>query len=157
MTGFEIEGVVLRPLTINRDERGWLAELFRSDELPEGFDPAMAYVSMTLPGVTRGPHEHLRQSDFFCFLGPSMFRLYLWDNRTGSARYRKLYTREFGQLNPMAVVVPPGIVHSYKNIGSEPGLVYNAPDRLYRGAGRTEPIDEIRWENDPESPFEVED
>ncbi len=157
MSGIEIKGVIVRPLILNTDERGWLAELFRSDELPEGFDPAMAYVSMTLPGVTRGPHEHEKQSDFFCFLGPSTFRLFLWDNRDGSPNYRKLYTSEVGQLNPMTVIVPPGVVHAYKNIGSEPGLVYNAPNRLYRGSGRMEPVDEIRWENDPQSPFKIED
>jgi dTDP-4-dehydrorhamnose 3,5-epimerase len=157
VSDIDIKGVILRPLTLNGDERGWLAELFRADELPQGFDPAMAYVSMTLPGVTRGPHEHQGQTDLFCFMGPSMFRLYLWDNRTGSALFRKLCTCEFGHLNPMAVIVPPGVVHAYKNIGSEPGLVYNAPDRLYQGPGRTQPVDEIRWESDPQSPFRIED
>ena len=157
MSEIDIKGVILRPLTINRDDRGWLAELFRSDELPDRFDPAMAYLSMTLPGVTRGPHEHEKQSDLFCFLGPSMFRLYLWDNRVGATPYRRLFSRDFGQSSPVAVIVPPGVVHAYKNIGTEPGLVYNAPDRLYRGTGRTDPVDEIRWEINPDSPFKIED
>jgi dTDP-4-dehydrorhamnose 3,5-epimerase len=53
--------------------------------------------------------------------------------------------------------VPPGIVHAYKNIGSSQGLVINLPDRLFRGWGKTEAVDEIRHENDPESPFRIED
>jgi dTDP-4-dehydrorhamnose 3,5-epimerase len=153
----EIKGVILHPLTLNVDSRGWLVELFRSDKLPEGFHPAMAYLSMSLPGVTRGPHEHARQTDLFCFVGPSTFRLYLWDNRPGSVHFRERQTVELGVSNPAVVIVPPGVVHAYKNIGTEPGLVYNAPDCLYKGTGRSEPVDEIRWESDPQSPFLLED
>jgi dTDP-4-dehydrorhamnose 3,5-epimerase len=157
MIGFDIEGVILCPLTLNRDGRGWLAELYRSDELPADFRPAMTYVSMTLPGVARGPHEHANQTDLFCFIGPSTFRLYLWDNRPGTVNYRRRFERDFGQLNPMAVLVPAGVVHAYRNVGSESGLVFNAPDRLYRGSGRREEVDEIRWESDPSSPFVIEE
>ncbi len=65
-----IEGVVLHVLKRFRDERGWLVELFRDDELGATNRPVMAYVSMTLPGVARGPHEHREQADRFGFLGP---------------------------------------------------------------------------------------
>lgn len=56
-----------------------------------------------------------------------------------------------------SVVIPPGVVHAYKNIGSVDGVVMNFPDRLYAGPGRTEPVDEIRHEDDPESPFKIDD
>ena len=49
----------------------WLAEVFRLDEIEPEFAPAMAYVSMTAPGVVRGPHQHREQADLFCFVGPS--------------------------------------------------------------------------------------
>jgi dTDP-4-dehydrorhamnose 3,5-epimerase len=156
MTNGEIPGVILRPLSIRCDPRGWLAELFRSDELPAGFRPEMTYLSMSLPGMVRGPHEHAHQTDLFCFVGPSMFRLYLWDNRPGAPSFRRRFASEFGEHNPMAVVVPPGVVHAYENVGDQPGLVFNAPDRLYGGEHRDEPVDEIRWESDPSSPFRIE-
>src|SRR5262245_5857284 len=79
-----IEGVVWTRLQKHGDTRGWLCELFRRDELPPGFCPVMAYVSLTGPGVARGPHEHAEQTDCFCFLGPSSFRVYLWDARPSS-------------------------------------------------------------------------
>ena len=78
-----MSGVTVRPLARHRDGRGWLIELFRCDELPEGYRPAMAYVSETLPGVVRGPHEHVEQADLFAFLGPGDFELHLWDRREG--------------------------------------------------------------------------
>ena len=79
--GVEIPGVICRPLSFHRDERGWLAEIFRQDELAPELLPAMAYISVTLPGRSRGPHAHREQTDYFCFAGPGDFRVVLWDNR----------------------------------------------------------------------------
>ncbi len=75
-----IDGVIWKPLSHYHDARGWLCELFRHDEIPAEFHPVMAYISMTKPGVARGPHEHVDQADCFCFLGPSNFKVYLWDS-----------------------------------------------------------------------------
>lgn len=50
----EINGVVIQPLKVFRDSRGWLIELFRQDELAQERWPVMTYVSQTLPGVVRG-------------------------------------------------------------------------------------------------------
>ena len=52
-----IPGVVIRPIKRFTDDRGWLMELFRDDELPDGFEPTMGYLSMTKPGVARGPQR----------------------------------------------------------------------------------------------------
>jgi dTDP-4-dehydrorhamnose 3,5-epimerase len=152
----EIDGVLCYPLKRYEDARGWLVELFRYDEIPPVNYPQMAYVSMTLPGVVRGPHEHRFQYDLFCFLGPSDFRLYLWDNREISPTYRVRQVLVVGESRPMAVIVPPGVVHAYRNIGSVPGWVFNAPNQLYAGWKRSQTVDEIRHENRPDSPFRVD-
>lgn len=150
-----IEGVIWTPLHTYHDQRGWLCELFRHDDLPAEYHPVMAYISQTQAGVARGPHEHLDQADFFCFLGPSNFKLYLWDNRASSSSYRACQTEVVGVDRPMAVIVPPGVVHAYENVGTVPGLVFNCPNRLYKGVGRKEPVDEVRHEGDPKSPFRI--
>jgi dTDP-4-dehydrorhamnose 3,5-epimerase len=152
-----ITGVVWRPLTHYRDNRGWLCELFRNDEVEERYRPVMAYVSETLPGVARGPHEHADQADYFCFIGPSNFALYLWDNRPGSPTHMVKQVEMVGQDRPMAVIVPPGVVHAYRNVGAVTGLVFNAANQLYKGEGRREPVDEIRHEKDPETIFRLDD
>lgn len=151
-----IDGVIIKELKKFVDERGWLCELFRQDEIPGEIYPVMSYVSLTQPGVTRGPHEHAIQWDYFCFLGPANFKVYLWDNRETSVTYGKMMIVYAGADAPKALAVPPGVVHAYKNIGIEPGLVFNLPNKLYAGWGRQEPADEIRWENVPDSPFKVE-
>ena len=84
----DIKGVIKEELARYEDKRGWLIEVFRQDELLEDLYPLMGYISLTHPGVTRGPHEHHFQWDHFIFLGSSAFRLLLWDNRPSSPTYQ---------------------------------------------------------------------
>ena len=151
----EIRDVVVHDLRRCNDQRGWLVELFRHDELAAEFLPAMVYISSTNPGVTRGPHEHVDQADLFCFLGPSNFKLRMWDNRPDSETFRNMMTLIAGEDDPKAVIIPRRIVHAYQNVGSVDGIVINCPNRLYRGAGRREEVDEIRYEDDPETIFRM--
>ena len=152
-----IGGVIIKEIKPFTDSRGWLIELFRHDELEQQFHPAMSYISMTKPGVARGPHEHQDQADLFGFIGPSTFRLYLWDNRPNSATFEMSCTYEFGDKRPASVIVPPGVAHAYKNIGQLEGIVYNAPNQLYAGWGRNQPVDEVRHETDPNSKFKIDE
>jgi dTDP-4-dehydrorhamnose 3,5-epimerase len=144
----EIGGVVMDKLIKFSDERGFLVETFRVDNLPDGLRPMMSYVSYTKPGIARGPHEHLKQVDIFCFIGPGNFKIKLWDNRRKSRTYENYMEVIGGEDNRIRVIVPPGVVHGYKNISEEvDGMVINYPDKLYRGRDRKEEIDEIRHED----------
>ena len=149
----KIHDVTVRALGKFIDERGWLAELFRSDELDQEQIPVMSYISMTLPGIARGPHEHREQTDYFCFIGPSNFKIYLWDARPDSPSYGMKQVIYAGADCPLIVIVPPGIVHAYRNIGTENGVVFNAPNQLYAGAGKQQQVDEIRHEESSGSLF----
>ncbi|MBC7795259.1 MAG: dTDP-4-dehydrorhamnose 3,5-epimerase family protein [Pyrinomonadaceae bacterium] len=153
----KINGVIVYPLKKYVDERGWLAELFRHDELAEEFYPVMGYISITEPGVLRGPHEHVDQADLFCFIGTSNFKLRLWDNRAENETYRNVMTLFVGEDNPQAVIIPKGVAHAYKNIGSGKGVVINCPNQLFMGENKKSPIDEIRHEDDPNTIFRIED
>lgn len=146
-----IQGVLIEAIDFYRDERGWLAELFRHDE--SVCRSVMAYVSETRPGKSRGPHEHRDQTDLFVFFGPGDLQLCLWDARLGSLTYQNKLSLVVGGSNPCRVVVPPGVVHGYRNVSEHGALVFNAPDRLFAGHGRAETVDEIRHETDPETPY----
>jgi dTDP-4-dehydrorhamnose 3,5-epimerase len=145
-----IEGVVFFDLEIFSDDRGSLIELFRNDCLEPDHRPVMAYFSETKPGVMRGPHEHRTQSDYFCFVGPANFELYLWKNTNDNIHKE---THLVGKNNPVAVIVPPGVIHAYKNVSDFPGLVFNAPNVLYGGFGKCYEVDEIRHELDKNCPY----
>jgi dTDP-4-dehydrorhamnose 3,5-epimerase len=153
----KIQDVVVYPLKKFVDERGWLCELFRHDEIAKEFYPAMAYISVTEPQIVRGPHEHIDQADLFCFLGTSNFKLRLWDNRKDSPTFRNVMTLFAGADNPQAVIVPKGVVHAYKNVSSiEKGIVINCPNRLFMGENKKESVDEIRHEDDPNTIYTID-
>jgi len=66
-----------------------------------------------------------------------------------------------GTDKPMLLVIPPGVVHAYKNVGREPGIVFNCPNRLYKGWHRQgwiagQGVDEVRHEDDAQSPFRLD-
>lgn len=151
-----IEGIVVKELKRFTDERGWLMELYRSDEVQSEYHPVMTYVSLTRPGIARGPHEHIDQADYFCFAGPSDFKVFLWDNRPESLTYRNRMTLVAGESNPTVVIVPKRVVHAYRNVGDSEGLVINCPNRLFKGSGKKEPVDEVRYEHDPNSPYKLD-
>lgn len=152
-----IHDVIIRDLRKYVDERGWLAELFRHDELSVEFHPQMAYISQSAPDVQRGPHEHVHQADLFCFIGPSNFKMRLWDNRADSETYRNVMTLFVGEDNPKSLLVPKGVVHAYRNVGQGVGIVINFPNRLFMGANRSQGIDELRHEDDPNTIFRIDE
>lgn len=148
-----IDGLVIKPLTFFKDDRGWLSEIFREDEVAPKIMPAMSYISLTNPGMSRGPHEHTEQTDYFTFFGPGTFLFVAWDNRKGSPTYNNRSALRVGQENRCIVIVPPGLVHGYTNIGHEDGIVFNCPNKLFAGWDKKEKIDEIRHEADSSSLF----
>ena len=149
-----LPGVRIKKLPIHFDSRGSLHELWRQDEIPAGFNPMMACASWSQPGIQRGPHEHVEQDDYFIFSGPSDFLVALWDARPGTNRPGQGWTLQVGESNPVQLHVPHGVVHGYRNIGQAPGLVVTVTSSLFQGPGRINPVDEIRHENDPNSPYQ---
>ena len=128
-----IPGVIIKSLRKFTDPRGWLIELFRDDELPEGFKPVMGYVSLTHPGVARGPHEHRDQTDGFVFLN-GKYEVTLWENRPGREHVKQVIIA--GEENPLFLVVPPGVVHAYRNVGRQRGDRAELPGSTVRRMGQ---------------------
>ena len=78
----EIKGVIIRKLVKTGDSRGWLAELFREDELEGVLRPWKHLLPIPVSLVT---HEHRKHADLFCFkVLPIQLRM--WD----SASQRRL-------------------------------------------------------------------
>lgn len=148
-----INGVIIKELKKYEDDRGYLMEVYRRDEIDLGV--AMAYLSVTLPGVARGPHEHVYQTDYFIFPGAGDFNLYLWDRRANSTTFGERMELVVGETNPCTVIVPPGVVHGYKCVSDVPAVSINFPDKLYKGVAKKEEVDEIRWEQDSNSPYKI--
>lgn len=152
-----IDGVVIHKLDKHSDNRGWLIEMFRSDELSAAQMPAMGYLSVTHAGVARGPHSHVEQTDYFGFVCSCRFEVRLWDDREGSATRYLMSHIVVPEDEPTLITIPPGVIHGYRNTADKDGIVLNFPDRLYAGPGRAETVDEVRYEDIDDCPFSMID
>jgi dTDP-4-dehydrorhamnose 3,5-epimerase len=125
-----IEGVAVRELRRNADDRGYLMELLRAD-WPDVFKRfGQCYVSMNYPGVIRGWHLHERQWDLFvCVDG--MIKVPLYDARDGSATKGAVEEHVMGVHRPVALAIPPGVYHGYVTLGVAPSLLLNFPSEVY--------------------------
>ena len=141
-----IEGVVIRPLKAFHDERGWLVEIFRHDELEQDRWPVMMYVSSTLPGVTQVPTSILTRP-----MASRLSALPISSSICGT--HARIVPPTATGRSPLWASrtprpwIPPGVVHAYRNVGQVSGVVFNAPNRLYAGWEKKEKVDEIRHED----------
>jgi dTDP-4-dehydrorhamnose 3,5-epimerase-like enzyme len=138
-----IAGVTLRELWVNRDDRGTLTELLRtdwSDLYGEDQPFAQAYVSMTAPGVARDEdrwHVHARQTDrFYCLAGAIVVAIA--DGRPTSPTTGRLMLVELRAIAdapaPLVVTIPPGTLHGFVVTSDIPATLMNFPTRLYDAA-----------------------
>lgn len=144
-----IEGIAIKKLVRNADERGFLMEMLREDDdVFERF--GQSYVSLNYPGVVRAWHYHQHQTDHFVAI-KGMVKVACYDAREGSPTHGEVGEYFMGDNNPMLLKIPPGVYHGYKTIGTESSLLVNFPTRLYN---RTVP-DEYRvaWDS-PEVPYD---
>jgi dTDP-4-dehydrorhamnose 3,5-epimerase len=63
---------------------------------------------------------------------------------------------DVGEDKPSVIFVPPRVVHAYKCISEQMGLVVNLPDKLYAGVQRKQEVDEIRHEDKGDTPFSLD-
>lgn len=130
-TSARIDGVKTKQLRLIPDERGWLMEILRKDDVELFTKFGQAYVSVTYPGVVKAWHYHKQQTDnFACVLG--MVKLVLVDTRSDSATEGSVNEFFIGSRNPMLVQVPALVYHGWKCIGTESSLVVNIPTEPYR-------------------------
>jgi len=126
-----INGVEVRDLEVNADERGHLVEVFREDWAEYDPEPAMSYYSMTYPGITRAWHRHTRgQVDHFvCPKG--RIKIGIYDDREDSPTQGELDTFVVGEHDQKVVRIPGECWHGFRAIGDEPAFLLNFPSELY--------------------------
>jgi len=127
-----IDGVRLKMLTVHPDERGRLFEIWRADD--DGFCGfGQVYVTTAFPGVVKGWHLHKNQTDCFTVVkGRALFALY--DPREDSPTHGHLQVLVCDEARRMAILIPPGVYHGFKNIGDEEVWCLNCPNRVYNAA-----------------------
>jgi dTDP-4-dehydrorhamnose 3,5-epimerase-like enzyme len=130
--------VIIDEIKSFNDDRGMLAELWRSDDSINF--PTMSYWSTTNPLTQRGFHQHLNQTDnFISWFSTMIYQLYNPDTK-------EMFHFITDQSKIYRVIVKPPIIHSYRNLSLTPALTGNFPSALFKGLNKQEEIDEIRYE-----------
>jgi dTDP-4-dehydrorhamnose 3,5-epimerase len=124
-----IEGVQVKRLAKQVDERGYLMELLRrDDEIFEGF--GQAYVALNYPGVVRAWHYHKKQDDHLVVVKGAV-KVALFDAREDSPTQGQVEEFFLGEGNDIVLKIPRGVMHGYKTVGTEPSLLLNFPSEPY--------------------------
>jgi dTDP-4-dehydrorhamnose 3,5-epimerase len=148
-----IAGVKVEPLRLHPDDRGYFLEVQRMGYgLAADFPASTSQFSAALsyPGTVKAFHFHLHQTDCWTPV-QGMFQVALVDLRIGSPTFGRRNTLYAGALRPWQVLIPPGVGHGYKVIGSESALLVYMTDRFYN------PHDEGRIPyNDPSIHYDWE-
>ena len=101
----------LKNIEKHTDERGWLVEILRDDEIKE--EIKQVYFSTSKPGAIRGNHYHTRKVEWFSVV-KGKAKLVLEDN--DSKERKELILSED---NPAIVKITPHITHAIQNIGDD--------------------------------------
>jgi dTDP-4-dehydrorhamnose 3,5-epimerase len=135
-----INGVRICPYALYPDDRGYFLEVARLGKgLASAFPPESTQISTALsyPGTIKAFHYHQRQTDLW-IPAAGLFQVVLVDLRTVSPTFGVRNTLYAGALRPWQVLIPPGVGHGYKVIGSSPAMLVYVTDRFY------DPADEGR-------------
>ena len=143
-----IEGVGIGPLCVFADDRGFFTELARlgsaglAEQMTPG-GPARIQVSATLtyPGTIKAIHYHYEQTDLWAPVA-GMLQVFLYDMRKNARTFGRVNTIYAGTLRPWEILIPPGVAHGYKVIGTEPAVLIYLTNRFYN------PKDEGRLAHD---------
>ena len=128
-----IEGVRVNAFSLWPDDRGYFAEIIRTGEGMAGHFPAASTqvsAALSYPGTIKAFHYHLEQSDFWVPVN-GMFQVAMVDLRPGSRTFGLRNTMYVGLLRPWQILIPPGVGHGYKVIGTEPAMLVYVTNRTY--------------------------
>ena len=135
-----IDGVRIEPHVVWPDDRGMLMEVLRVGHgLAGTFTPETTQVSATLtyPGIVKAFRYHLRQYDCWTVV-KGMLQIVLADVRKGSPTFGQRNTLYVGNSRTWQVLIPPGVAHGYKVIGTDSAVLVYVTSRFY------DPSDECR-------------
>ncbi len=125
-----IEGVVLREVKHVLTDSGVLVELLRSEWL--GSTPGVDQVILRSidPGAVSAWHVHRSTTDrLFCASGRALIVLY--DAREASPTLGTVAEYRLGPERPALLIVPPGVFHGVKALGSRTATLVNMVNVAY--------------------------
>ena len=105
-----MDKVKVKKLEVKQDERGFVAEIVRVEDLiNQSKEFGQMYISTANPGQTKGKHYHKRKTEWFCVIkGRGL--LTLVDKKSKEKQEIMM-----GEDNMVAVQIPPMVWHAIVN------------------------------------------
>ncbi|HKF23232.1 MAG TPA: dTDP-4-dehydrorhamnose 3,5-epimerase family protein [Candidatus Angelobacter sp.] len=132
-----ISGVRIEPMTLHTDDRGFFAELARlgskgiaAEMIASSGRQIQLSTTLTYPGTIKAIHYHYHQTDLWMPVA-GMLQVFLNDMRRGSPTFGLINTLYVGLLRPWELLIPPGVGHGYKVLGTQPAQLVYVTDRYY--------------------------
>ena len=128
-----ITGVVVHRRPLQEDERGELMEIYSPEWGIHSQPLVYAYFVSIRPGRVKGWVLHKLQDDRLFFLR-GVIRIALFDDRPDSHTYHMLNVFVMSERDRGLVIIPKGVFHALKNIGTDDASFINLPSRPYNHA-----------------------
>ena len=128
-----IAGVEIERLQLWPDDRGYFLEIMRQGRgLSAQLGPGALQVSsaVSYPGTIKALHYHFEQTDLWAPVRGQL-QVCLFDLREDSPTFGACNTLFVGALQPWEVLIPPGVGHGYKVVGTEPAVLVYVTNRFY--------------------------
>jgi dTDP-4-dehydrorhamnose 3,5-epimerase len=132
-----ISGVRVEPITLHTDDRGFFTELARlgakgiaAEMIAGGGKQIQISTTLTYPGTIKAIHYHYHQTDLWAPIA-GMLQVFLCDMRRKSSTFGLINTLYIGLLRPWELLIPPGVGHGYKVLGTQPAQLVYMTDRYY--------------------------
>jgi len=139
-----IDGILVEPMQVHPDDRGFFVELARlgsrgiaAEMIPDPRRKLQISTTLTYPGTIKAIHYHFEQTDLWAPVA-GMLQVFLCDLRRASKTFGLINTLYVGLHRPWEILIPPGIGHGYKVLGTQPAQLVYLTDRFYN------PLDEGR-------------
>jgi dTDP-4-dehydrorhamnose 3,5-epimerase len=132
-----ISGVRAEPMVLHTDDRGFFTELARlgskgiaADMVAASQKQIQISTTLTYPGTIKAIHYHYHQTDLWMPIA-GMLQVFLYDMRCTSPTFGLINTLYVGLLRPWELLIPPGVGHGYKVLGTQPAQLVYVTDRYY--------------------------
>jgi dTDP-4-dehydrorhamnose 3,5-epimerase len=148
-----IDGVIVRYQRPVEDRRGEIVEVYRPSWGLVDAPLVYVYQVRIRPGAVKGWVIHEHQDDRLFFVS-GVVRWALYDDRPDSPTRGTLNDLVFSERAPALLVIPRGVYHAVRNIGTADAIFLNMPTRPYDHAAP----DKLRLPlKNPLIPFDFDD
>ena len=107
-----MKGIEEKKLTVHTDNRGWLAEIFRPEDVNKTMSGQVT-ITTAHPGIVKANHYHKTKTEWYCVIQGKM-KLALKDMKTLKTEEIILTSDEMKLLK-----IGPNIAHGFKNTGED--------------------------------------